>query len=126
MRPDRSHLVAIAGSVHRPSRSRTLAEAVATLHRIDLRVSTFDLIDDGSGLCAAFSRGELSNEALYIIDAVEQANAICERSRICGRFPADPVAKERIEPAGAQLAALLLQRRRVPSRAFNIRAATAA
>ncbi|RWK47202.1 hypothetical protein [Mesorhizobium sp.] len=41
-------------------------------------------------------------------------------------FPADPVAKERIEPAGAQLAALLLQRRRVPSPEFNIRAATAA
>lgn len=36
MRPDRSHLVAIAGSVYRPSRSRALAEAVAFVEQTDI------------------------------------------------------------------------------------------
>src|SRR5262245_54654291 len=71
-------IVAIAGNVRRPSKSRALAEAVAqaTTERIDTDVAVFDLIDAGPGLGAAFTRGELSPEALAVVEAVENADAI--------------------------------------------------
>lgn len=74
----RPHLVAISGSVNRPSKSRALADAVAqaALARIDLRVSTYDLIDAGPGLGAAFKRAELSPSAAAIIEAIEKADAV--------------------------------------------------
>jgi FMN reductase len=77
--PDRKpHLVAISGSVNRPSKSRALAEAVAqaALARIDLTFSAYDLIDAGPGLGAAFTRAELSPSAAAIVEAVEKADAI--------------------------------------------------
>lgn len=83
--PDRRpHLVAIAGSVNRPSKSRALAEAVAqaALARIDLTVSAYDLIDAGPGLGAAFSRAELSPTAAAIVEAVEKADAIIAMSPV--------------------------------------------
>jgi len=72
------YIVAIAGSVHRPSRSRALAEALAaaTLNRVDARLETFDLIDIGPGLGAAFTREQLSAEARRAVEAVEQADAV--------------------------------------------------
>jgi FMN reductase len=71
-------LVAISGSVNRPSKSRALADAVAqaALQRIDLHVSTFDLIDAGPGLGAAFTRAELSPSAAAIVEAIEKADAV--------------------------------------------------
>jgi FMN reductase len=74
----RPHLVVISGSVNRPSKSRALAEAVAqaALERIDLAVSSYDLIDAGPGLGAAFTRAELSPTAAAIVEAVEKADAI--------------------------------------------------
>lgn len=186
--PDRRpHLVAIAGTTHRPSKSRALAQAVAdaALERIDLKLSIFDLIDAGPGLGAAFTRDALSPEAAAIIDAVEQADALIAISPVykgsyTGLFkhlfdfvsppallnkpvvvgatggghrhglvvehqlrplfgffsaltvptsvyasdqefadgaPADPVVLERIDQAGAQLAAILLSRRSLPPQA---------
>jgi FMN reductase len=181
MADTRPKIVAIAGNVHRPSKSRALAEAVAAavVERIDAEVSVFDLIDAGPGLGAAFARAELSPEALTIIEAVEKADAIIAVSPVykgsytglfkhlfdfvgplalvnrpvvvgatggghrhglvvehqlrplfgffsaltvptavyasdhefTGGVPADPAVKERIDLAGAQLAALLLSRR---------------
>ena len=71
-------LIAIAGSVHRPSRSRALAEAIAaaTLDRVDTQLTVLDLIDIGPGLGAAFSRAALSPEALYAVEGIEQADAV--------------------------------------------------
>jgi len=77
--PDRRpHLVAISGSVNRPSKSRSLAGAVAqaAMSRIDLRFTAFDMIDAGPGLGAAFSRAELSPSAAAIVEAVETADAV--------------------------------------------------
>jgi FMN reductase len=192
--PDRTlRLVAIAGSVHRPSKSRALAEAVAraALARIDLSVSTYDLIDAGPGLGAAFTRAELSPAAAAIVEAVEKADAIIAMSPVykgsyTGLFkhlfdfvaptslvtkpvvvgatggghrhglvvehqlrplfgffsamtvptsvyasdhefldgvPADATVKERIDLAGAQLAALLLSRVLVPATKLTAAAA---
>jgi len=74
----RPHVVAISGSVNRPSKSRALAEAVAqaALARIDLNVTTYDLTDAGPGLGAAFTRAELSPSAAAIVDALEKADAV--------------------------------------------------
>src|SRR5262245_11417965 len=71
-------IVAVAGNVHRPSKSRALAEAVAAaaVERIDADVAVFDLIDAGPGLGAAFTRGEVSPEALAIVEAAENAAAV--------------------------------------------------
>jgi FMN reductase len=78
MTDPRPHLVAIAGSVRRPSRSRSLAEAIAaaTLDRLDARLTVYDLIDIGPGLGAAFVRSELSDRPLQAVEAVEQADAV--------------------------------------------------
>ncbi|TKT76250.1 FMN reductase [Aquamicrobium sp. LC103] len=72
------HVVAISGSVNRPSKSRALAEAVASaaLDRIDMRLSVFDLIDAGPGLGAAFGRDALSPDASAVVDAIESADAL--------------------------------------------------
>ncbi|ESZ08488.1 hypothetical protein X737_33580 [Mesorhizobium sp. L48C026A00] len=104
-----------------------MAEPVAaTMHRIDLRVSIFDLIDAGSGLGAAFSRGEQSMR-LFPSSRSSRPMRFASDHEFADGFPADPVVKERTDLAGAQLTALLLQRRPVPSnvRESNIRAATA-
>lgn len=72
------HVVAISGSVRRPSRSRALGDAVAAaaLERIDLHFESYDLIDAGPGLGAAFTRDELSDDARRVLDAIENADAL--------------------------------------------------
>lgn len=72
------YVVAISGSVRRPSRSRALGDAVvaAALERIDLHHESYDLIDAGPGLGAAFTRDELSPDARRVVDAIENADAI--------------------------------------------------
>ncbi len=71
-------IVALSGSTRRPSRSRSLAEAVAqaAAERIEVVVKSYDLIDAGPGLGAAFTREELSPEALAIIEDIENADAL--------------------------------------------------
>jgi len=73
-----STVVAISGSVNRPSKSLALAHAVAaaTSRRIDLHLTSFDIIDAGPGLGAAFARSELSDDARRVVEAIEQADAI--------------------------------------------------
>ena len=70
-------VVALSGSLRRPSRTRTLVEAVgaevARSRPIALRVA--DLVDAGPGLGAALSRNELSGAA---------AGATVLRLRACG------------------------------------------
>lgn len=71
-------IVAIAGNLHRPSRSRALAEALAAgvTRRTDATATVLDLIDAGPGLGAAFHRAELSPEALGAVEALEAADAV--------------------------------------------------
>ncbi|MGU3538465.1 NAD(P)H-dependent oxidoreductase [Methylobacterium sp. A54F] len=70
-------VVAFSASINRPSRTRSLVEAVAAglalRQRIDLRV--FDLIDAGPGL-GALTRDGLSLPAARLIEAIEGADAL--------------------------------------------------
>lgn len=74
----RPRLVAVSGSVNRPSRSRALAEAIAaaTSERIDVDIEVFDVIDAGPGLGAAFTRKDLTPQARKVVEAVENADAL--------------------------------------------------
>lgn len=76
--PASPKIVAIAGNLHRPSRSRALAEALAAsvARRVDAKATVLDLIDAGPGLGAAFHRGELSAAALGVVEALEAADAV--------------------------------------------------
>jgi FMN reductase len=71
-------VVALSGSLRRPSRTRTLVEAVgaevARSRPIALRVA--DLVDAGPGLGAALSRNELSGAAAELVGAIEGADAL--------------------------------------------------
>lgn len=71
-------VVAVSGSTRRPSRSHALAQAVgaAVAERLEFDFEHYDLIDAGPGLGAAFSRDQLSSEALAVIEAVESADAL--------------------------------------------------
>lgn len=71
-------VVAISGSTRRPSKSRTLAEAIGSSVRaqLDADVQVFDVFDAGPGLGAAFNRRDLTPEAAAIVDAIEQADAV--------------------------------------------------
>jgi FMN reductase len=198
MTDKRPRVIAISGSANRPSKSRALADAVAAaaFERVDLDLRAFDLVDAGPGLGAAFTRGQLTPQALAVIEAVEQADALIAVSPVykgsyTGLFkhlfdfvsptslvnkpvvvgatggghrhglvvehqmrplfgffsalvvptsvyasdhefadgvPADDVVRERIDLAGAQLAALLMARRHAAggARERRIRTATAA
>jgi FMN reductase len=70
-------IVGFSGSTRRPSRTRSLVEAVAleigARRPIDLDV--FDLTDAGAGI-GAFSRQELPPQAAAIVEAIETADAL--------------------------------------------------
>ena len=69
-----ARIVAFSGNTHRPSRTRTLVEAVAAelsrLRPIDLKV--YDLVDAGTGIAVA-SR---SLPAARIVEGIESADAL--------------------------------------------------
>lgn len=71
-------LVALSGSTRRPSKSRSLAEAIARqlAGQLPLQVRHLDLIDAGPGLGAAFGRDDLDAPARALVEAVEQAEAL--------------------------------------------------
>lgn len=71
-------IVAFSGSTRRPSKSRSLALAIATGvdQRLGVTIESYDIVDAGPGLGAAFTRKELSLEALQVLEAVEQADAV--------------------------------------------------
>jgi FMN reductase len=71
-------IVGFSGSPRRPSKTRSLIEAVAAevaSHR-QVRLDIFDLSDAGPGLGAARHRQDLTLPAARIIDAIEQADAL--------------------------------------------------
>ena len=71
-------VVGLSGSLRRPSRTRSLVEAigaeVARSRPIALLVA--DLIDAGPGLGAALSRDDLSGTATELVGAIEGADAL--------------------------------------------------
>lgn len=71
-------VVAISGSVNRPSRSRLLAQDIVAQAQRHMAVnaSVFDLVDAGPGLGAAFFRPQLSDSAREMVEAIESADAI--------------------------------------------------
>jgi FMN reductase len=71
-------VVVFSGNTHRPSKSRTLAHHLghSLRERASVTLSFLDLVDAGRGLGAAFSRKELTPEALQVVDAIEQADAL--------------------------------------------------
>jgi FMN reductase len=71
-------VVAFTGSTRRPSKSRTLAQLIASAVEVQppVDVEFYDVFDAGPGLGAAFTRKELTPEALHIVEAVEQADAL--------------------------------------------------
>ncbi|MDV2986775.1 UNVERIFIED_CONTAM: FMN reductase [Methylobacteriaceae bacterium AG10] len=72
-----ARIVAFSGNTHRPSRTRTLVEAVAAelsrLRPIDLKV--YDLVDAGTGIAVA-GRSALPLPAARIVEAIESADAL--------------------------------------------------
>ncbi|MER9683591.1 FMN reductase [Mesorhizobium sp. M0184] len=74
----RQNIVVLSGNTHRPSKSRTLAHHLgeALRERLSVTVNFLDLVDAGRGLGAAFTRKELAPEALNVVTAVEQADAL--------------------------------------------------
>jgi FMN reductase len=74
----RPNVVVFSGNTHRPSKSRALAHHLgqALRERASVTLSFLDLVDAGRGLGAAFNRKELTPEALEVVDAIEQADAL--------------------------------------------------
>lgn len=70
-------IVGVSGSTRRPSRTRTLIEAVAAevAKQRDIALEIFDISDAGPGL-GAFSRSALPKEAENILQAIEGADAL--------------------------------------------------
>ena len=70
-------IVAFSGNTRRPSRTRSLVEAVGAelqrLRPVELRV--FDLVDAGAGIGVA-DRAALPLPAARIVEAIEQADAL--------------------------------------------------
>lgn len=77
----------LSGSTRRPSRSLALGEAAAQVasQKLDVVVSSYDLIDAGRGLGATFTRDALSTEALAVIEAVDSADALIAVSPVYKR-----------------------------------------
>lgn len=71
-------VVAFSGNVRRPSKSRALAGSIveAIAQRLPAQVEQFDVLDAQPGLGVALSRGELSPEALRIVEAIERSDVL--------------------------------------------------
>ncbi|MFC0283151.1 FMN reductase [Camelimonas abortus] len=70
-------LVALSGNIHRPSKTRALAEAAvaAAARRRPFAPEIYDLVDIGPGV-GAFSRRELPQAGRDVLDAIENADAL--------------------------------------------------
>ncbi|SFV09406.1 FMN reductase [Methylobacterium sp. 174MFSha1.1] len=74
----RPRLVGFSANIKRPSKTRTLVEAIAAeaAVRLPVEVRIFDLVDAGPGLGAALTRDQLSLPARRLVEAVEEADAL--------------------------------------------------
>lgn len=71
-------VVAFSGNTHRPSKTRTLVEAIAASAstRGPLDIRRFDIVDAGTGLGSAWARDALPLPARRVIEAIENADAL--------------------------------------------------
>lgn len=80
----RCRIVAFSGNLQRPSRTRSLVEAIgseaARLVNAELRV--FDLLDAGPALAGSLTRTSLPLAAARLIDAIESADALVAGSPV--------------------------------------------
>lgn len=73
-----AQVVVFSGNSHRPSKSRALGAYLAERVGLALPITVrqYDVVDAGRGLGAAFSREELTPEALEVVEAVENADGL--------------------------------------------------
>lgn len=78
------HVVAFAGNLHRPSRSRALAEYLGerVLAQVEASLTVLDVLDGGPGLGAALQRRDLTPEASALVEALETADALIVTSPV--------------------------------------------
>ncbi|GEO18881.1 FMN reductase [Microvirga aerophila] len=80
----RHRIIGIAGSVRRPSKTRSLVETIGTsvTRAMDVDLTVYDLVDAGSGFGAAHSRTHLPASAQRILRDIETADALIVGSPI--------------------------------------------
>lgn len=73
-----SHIIGICGNTHRPSKSRTLVEAVGTCveQRYGVKFETYDMLDLQPGLGQTLSRDQAAGPLLQLLSAVEDADIL--------------------------------------------------
>lgn len=71
-------IVAVSGNVQRPSKSRTLAGAIAgaIADKLPGRIEQYDILDAQPGLGTALARTDLTPEALQVVEAIEQSDVL--------------------------------------------------
>ena len=74
----RPRLVGLSANVQRPSKTRTLVEAILreAAARTSLDGRIYDLVDAGPGLGAAWTREQLPLPARRVVEAIEGADAL--------------------------------------------------
>jgi FMN reductase len=71
-------IIGIAGSVRRPSKTRSLVEAIGSevSRRTPVEFIAHDLVDIGAGLGGALTRAQLSADAAQVLRDIETADAL--------------------------------------------------
>ncbi len=77
-------IIGIAGSVRRPSKTRSLVEAIGTevSRKTPAEFIVHDLVDIGAGLGGALTRAQLSADAARVLKDIETADALIVGSPI--------------------------------------------
>jgi len=71
-------IVGFSGNTHRPSKTHALVSALLTAAggASDVETRQYDVLDFGAGLANAFSRDQLSSEAVSILQDIETADGL--------------------------------------------------
>lgn len=74
----RMRVVGFSGNTHRPSKTHTLVDSLlaSVSQIIQIKTQHYDVLDFGDSLGAAFSREQLSNRALSILEDIETADGL--------------------------------------------------
>jgi FMN reductase len=80
----RCRIVAFSGNLQRPSRTRSLVEAIGSeaARRVNAELRVFDLLDAGPALAGALNRAALPLPAARLVDAIESADALVAGSPV--------------------------------------------